>query len=554
MKKILYSLLVASAALVSGCSENYLELSPTTSPTPAILISTTENARYAINGLGRLQSNQYISQQGCSGEGGMAVWYGEFPGNDMVHNRWNSTWYTYANFNRMLSSSHWASMYPWLYNYKMISNANVIINNIDQAEGPENEKQFIKAQALTYRAHAYTWLVRTYCRRWVDSRNGESRGVVLRTGNEPDDQECATLAESYKFIYDDLDEAIALYKASGLDRSSDPEDRWNANEDVAHAIYARAALARQDWNTAATQAALASAKYPLMSSDEYRAGFSTANKEWIWMAYNDKQQTLSYYGPFAYLASNSNASVTRGYGNIISKQLSDLIPQEDTRLWLYGIPKPGDKNTINTTSKPGNITRGDLYNRYLDEYYDRYNHESAMTYYAYAVMKFQRAEGIADGCWVLYRSAEMVYTQAEALFELGKETDARNLLISAVKPYQPNYTCNLTGEALRDEIRLYRRFDLLGEGHNWYDFKRWNLPITRLAWKEGGTWPDVFCGDGHDGGLGGNYGPSDKNHWCVVIPDEELNFNRNVNYAVEPETWTKGYEVNNPGEPGEPEE
>ena len=170
-----------------------------------------------------------------------------------------------------------------------------------------------------------------------------------------------------------------------------------------------------------------------------------------------------------------------------------------------------------------------------------------MTYYAYAVMKFQRTDGVGNGNFVIYRGAEMLYTQAEALFEMGQETEAREILIQAVKPYQPDYACSLTGTALRDEIRLYRRFDLLGEGHSWYDYKRWNLPMDRLSWKDGGTWADVFCGDGRNNGSGGNYGPEDRNGWCVSIPDEELNFNAYLNYGQEPANWTKGFEVSNAG-------
>ena len=537
-----------TVAMMTGCSDNYLELAPEVNPTPELLMSTIETARYAINGLGRLQSSQYLSTQGYSGEGGMVVWYGEFPGNDMVHNRWNSTWYVYANFTWQQSSDMKISAYAWIYNYKMIANANVIINNIDNAEGTEKVKEtrkFIKAQALTYRANAYLWLVQTYSKRWCDSKNGQTRGVVIRLGDEPDDLECSTVAETYAQIYSDLDQAITLFTESGMDRDSGSSNVWLPNLEVAHAVYARAALVREDWATANTHAELAIKNHPLMTSAQYREGFNTANDEWIWMAYNDLEQTLSYYGPFAYLASNSTASVTRGYGNIISKQLIDQIPEEDTRRWLYGIPQEGDDNKINTTSKPGNITAGGLLDRYKDEYYDRYNHENTMTYYAYAVMKFLRAEGIADGCFVLYRAAEMYYTRAEALYELGREDEARKILIEAVKPYQENYDCTLSGEALRDEIRLYRRFDLLGEGHNFYDFKRWKLPVTRLDWENGGTWPKVFCGDGTNGGSGGNFGPNDKNNWCVVIPDEELNFNKYVNYAAEPDNWTKGFEVSN---------
>lgn len=541
MNKIIYSAIAVLGLTVGACSDNYLD-NNSPNPGPDDLFATTEAAQYAVNGLGRLQMNQMIGTQGFSGEGGMLVWYGEFPGNDLVHNRWNSTWYNWANLNYLENFNHNHNRYAWIYNYKIIANANAIINSIDNAEGPDDEKKFIKAEALTFRAHAYTWLVQTYCRRWVDSNSGKSRGVVLRTGNEPSDYPCATLADSYAFIYKDLDEAIRLFNESSKKRGTGENDRWLPNVDVAHAIYARAALARNDWNTANDQAALARANYPLMTSDQYREGFNTPNSEWIWMAYNDNTQTLSYYGPHAYLSSNGAGTVTRSYGNIISKQLIDQIPEEDSRRWLYGIPREDEDNKINTTSKPGNITKGPLLNRYKGEYYDRYCHTNTMRYYAYAVMKFLSLPGtIADGCFVTYRSAEMYYTQAEALYELGKEKDARDLLIEAVKPYNPDYTCTLSGEALRDEIRLYRRFDLLGEGHNFYDFKRWKLPIERKDWANGGTWPAVFCGKGE---LSGNFGPNDKNNWCFSIPLGETNYNKCVNYNVEPDNWDQQKEIN----------
>lgn len=549
MKKLLYTSVVALALVGTGCSSDYLELAPDVNPSPTLLMSSTENAEYAINGLGRLLSNQFLSTQGCSGEGGMFLWYGELAGHDMVMPRYNSTWYTYANFTRMLQSDQTMSAYGWIYNYKMISNANVIINNIDGAEGLEEDRQYLKAQALVFRANAYLWLVQSYSKRWVDSNNGTSRGVVLRKGDDPDDMECSTVAETFQFIYNDLDEAISLFEASGKDRPSAAEEKWRPNVDVAHAVYARAALVRNDWTNAYNHASAVVAKYPQMSTEEYYAGFNAPNKEWIWMLFCDATQTLSYYPYLAYAASNANTTVCRTYAPLISKQLADLIPSDDARINLYGIPEDYEveKQYINTTTSPGEVKKGPLFEAYTTEgskYYDRYDHSLAWTFRAYAVMKFQVASGVGNGDFVMYRGAEMLYTQAEALYELGRETEARNILINAVKPYQPNYSCTLTGTELRDEIRLYRRFDLLGEGHSWYDWKRWNLPMDRLSWDEGGSWPEVFAGNGYNNGSGGNYGTSDRNNWCIAIPDEEVNFNAYIKYPLEPSNWTKGYETN----------
>ena len=51
---------------------------------------------------------------------------------------------------------------------------------------------------------------------------------------------------------------------------------------MAYAIYARAALTREDWAAAAKYAPLARKDYPLMSNADYvDGGFSTPNREWI---------------------------------------------------------------------------------------------------------------------------------------------------------------------------------------------------------------------------------------------------------------------------------
>lgn len=552
MKK---SIIFASAALfglmTSSCADDYLDLAPQSQQTPATIFANVEAAEYAINGIGRLQSSQYFSQQGYNGEGTLCTWYGEQPGQDVNVNRWNSTWYNYANFNNAYKSgTSYMVIFPWIYNYKIIANANAIIQNIDNASGDESQKKFIKAQALVYRAHAYAYLVKLYSKRWCDSKNGTTRGVPLRlTGDEGDDLECSTVGETYAQIYADLDLAISLFNESGVDRPAGLANCWLPNVDVAHAVYSRAALNREDWNTCVEHSKEARKNYTLMDSETYREGFNTPNKEWIWEAFNDNTQPLHYYGPFAYMASNSIASVTRSYGPVISKELVDQIPENDTRLWLYGIPQEGDNNIVSTsaTSSPGKVTKGGLYDRYLSTYYDRFNHEKTMVYYLYQIMKFQVVDGTSCGCWVLYRAAEMYYNEAEALMNIGgHENEAKALLNAAVAPYQDNYSCdNLSGDALMNEIKLYRRFDLLGEGHSWYDCKRWNIPMQRKSWEEGGSFPRVYCGTGESGG---NYSQTDKNNWCYMIPDDETNYNKNINYGIEPENWTKGCEVNASGD------
>lgn len=56
----------------------------------------------------------------------------------------------------------------------------IIIAHVDAAVGSDADKQFIKAQALTFRAYAYSQLIQLYSYRWADTNGGATNGVILR--------------------------------------------------------------------------------------------------------------------------------------------------------------------------------------------------------------------------------------------------------------------------------------------------------------------------------------------------------------------------------------
>ena len=246
MKKILYTL--GLTVLLASCGSNYLDTVPQSSTGTATIFETTQNAKLAINGICRLMVNQYLSSQGFNGEGTIKTWYGNYPGNDFQKSNLTG-WSSIINslYHERNTSSY--CYYPWFYYYKLIGNANAIIENIDNASGSNEEKQFIKAQALTFRAYSYMMLSQLYCHRWCDSNNGSSRGLPLRIDLSTGELPTSTLAEVYGRIYEDLNEAISNFTASELDRASG--DNYSPNLDVAYATYARAALTREDWATAA---------------------------------------------------------------------------------------------------------------------------------------------------------------------------------------------------------------------------------------------------------------------------------------------------------------
>ena len=517
LKNLLY--MAGAAILLGACSADYLDTLPQSSTDTGTVFETTENARLAVNGLSLMMTQQYLESQGFNGEGTIKTLYGNYTGNDFQ--KCNLTgWAPIINASTYLErNSVLYCYYPWFYYYKLIGNANRIVLNIDRAVGPEAERLFIRAQALIVRAYAYLMLSQLYCHRWMDSNQGASRGLPLRLDDSNADLPASTLAQVYAQIYTDLDTAIDGFNRSGLMR--DRGDNHSPDLAVACAVYARAALTREDWAVAAKYAAMARKDYPLMSNKDYLdGGFSTPNSEWIWSSYSAADQTLYYFSFFAYQGSNSSASICRSYPCAISKELYDRIPETDVRRQMFLAPREGEAyNVVN-----GRVTGGPLLERARRDYVDKLFSTSLI--YAYMQFKFLCTGQPGIGQLNHFRSAEMYLIEAEANCHLtGKDADTQALLNALVKDSgrDPQYTCTKTGADLLAEVKLYRRIELWGEGFDWFDLKRWREPIVRHAHPQGSFHTQFAV----------TVSPEEANQWTWVYPSREVDYNSALDSYIE---------------------
>lgn len=511
---------LALAALISfGCAKDYLDTYPTSSTSPGSILGTTDAAVVAVNGLGKLMHRQYGAYgQGYNGEGTVRLYYGEYLGNNLMKGN-STTFRNDAIGSGFASNTSNLDSFAWYYYYMLIGNANTIIKEIDNAEGTENEKAYIKAQALTYRAYAYFNLAQIYGRRWSDGSDKPS--CVLRlTGEEPDNLDRATQGEVYAQIYADLDEAINLFNTSG--KANSRSATHVVDLDVAYVTYARAALAREDWNKALQYAQLLHKKYPLQSVADELAGFSNPTGEWIWSLYGAEDETLYFYDYFCYAAYNAQTSTTRNYPILISKHLFDQIPMTDIRRawWLDPAGYEGQFNT-NTMKASSTSNKLTLYGR--DYAANVRGHELLTTHliYAYSNMKISNNVQPGIGHLCLARSSEMVLIEAEANYRLHNEAAAQALLVelNATSKRDPAYTCTATGDALMEQIKLYRGIELWAEGYSWFDLKRWGDSISRKTYANGGNWMSTYAV---------SFGPNEKNNWTYTIPRQETDYNKGI--------------------------
>lgn len=531
INKIFGCAILASATLLASCGSDYLETKPTASVSSTDAVATTDMAYKALNGIARCQTTQhYAFTQGFAGENAIMRLYENLPSQNYNYNYYASGWAPIHNQTFHNRTSTIYDGYAWYYYYQLIGQANRIIAHIDAATGSDEDKKFIKASALAFRAYSYEKLIHYYCYRWQDSNNGASQGVVLRLDESTGDAPFATLAETVAQIYKDCQDAITLFGESGIDRPA--SEVWIPNVNVAHAVYARAALFSQDYQTAVDQAKLAKKGYPLMSNDSYAAGFCEPTSEWIMGSYGDDSENNWYWSYGTQGACNGYYATADGNptgAGTIGHELISRIPNNDARKQNF-LTEDKFPNLDLTKESPYYYTFGilgmmddDIYEQ-ADSIVKAHQAKGLTTpyqagfYYLDANLKFFVKAQPGVGYVPFIRSSEMVLIEAEANYFLGKTAEAQAALVelNATSGRNPEYTCTKTGEELLSEIQDYRCLELWGEGFEWSDFKRWNKAVVRKSFAEGGN--------AHQS-VAITINPEDGNKWTWGVPLNETDYN-----------------------------
>jgi starch-binding outer membrane protein, SusD/RagB family len=490
MKKYIKNLMLTGLSLMvllmTGCKKDYLQLDPPETLTPASVFSSTKNAYAAINGIHRLMYVQWYGTQALGGHSGNMI-YMEVLGEDYVMtanaNGWFISEYRWLGHRNDASTMN---RFSYGFYYTIIGNANMIIANIDNAEGPDADKKSIKGQAYAYRAWAYFQMIQLFGERFDKSKANDGLGLSLvlapQTGAVPRN----SVAEVYTQINKDIDQAISLL--TGLPARP---SKSHLNVNVAKGIKARIALTQQNWPVAAQMAAEARQGFTLMSNTQYMAGFSdTNNPEWMWGIDHRDDHPTYFYSFYAYLG-NFSSTNTRGNPKAIFAPLYSKISNTDIRKQLWD-------STGKNTAFP--IVAGG-------------------TRYPYMTRKFMLDNpGNSNGDLVFMRAAEMYLIEAEALARQGgQEVAARQALFTLAKQRDPNYVLSTnTGQALIDEILIQRRVELWGEGFRFYDLKRLNMDLDRSGGNHNNTLAQKI------------FEPAGTLNWQFLIPRLEIEYTLGV--------------------------
>lgn len=455
MKIVRYKIIWLSLVVmlfVASCKKDFLDTSPTDAVAATEATATTKNGYAALNGIHRIMYVQY-DQQGQGGEGSNNI-FRDLMGEDIVYPVISGSTgligFMQWNTHRTVNASD--LRYVYRYYYRIISNANVLINGIDNATGPESDKKIIKGQSLAYRAWAHFQLVQLWGKRYdAATKPNTQLGVPLLLTNTLEGQARASVEDVYTQINKDLDEAATLlagYARSGTAAKS------NFNVNVVQGIKARVAMAQQDWETAATNAIAARAGHPLMDTAAYKTGFNNFdNQEWIWGSRQIDDHNTFFSSYFAYISANFNSTPIRTQPRAINATLYNLIPATDIRKRMWDL-------TGSTVPIPPAGARVPYQNK-----------------------KFlAKSDELSIGDVPYMRAAEMYLIEAEARARQAQDALAQAALFTLVKNRNFNYVQSTnTGQDLIDEIFFHRRIELWGEGFRFTDLKRTNSPMDRTG-------------------------------------------------------------------------
>lgn len=467
MKKFTYIGIVFLSLFLVSCQKEFLDTKPTADVDAESAFKSLNNAYAVINGIHRyMYAGGDLQDQ--SGEGSVNI-RRDMLGEDLcmtaAGNGWFNRVYQWTDHRNALAD---ATNYPWIFYYRIIGNANAVIDALDTklvAQKDDPQYQMILAQALTYRAWAHFSLVQLFAKRYDETKKGSNTqlGVVLSTSSEVKQRPRATVEEIYTQVNKDLDDAITLFTSADLD----PNQVSDLSLHAAEAIKARVALTTGQWQTAINFSTKALAAGKLFTTADFKSngGFTSIFSiypgpgfEWIWGSQVKSDQN-TYFNAFgAYMSWNYSSTNVRGNPKTITKELYDAMPAGDSRKAMYSL------NGYDIKAKPSSQL------------------DSRALVASYQSKKFSAVNPADSRSDIAYiRVAEMYLIKAEAEARIGgKEADAQQTLFALLTTRIDSYvkTTN-TGQDLIDEILLQRRIELWGEGFRFTDLKRLNQPLVR---------------------------------------------------------------------------
>ncbi len=215
------------------------------------------------------------------------------------------------------------NLYENMYAY--ILRMNLIIDNIDEADGSQELRTLAKAEARTFRAFDHFLAVNTFAKAYDPATAQQDGGVCIIDHYDLEaTPKKSTVAQVYDFIIRELEESVGLLQEK-------PENIYHPNRAYGYGLLSQVYLFHRDWEKA-RQAAEASLKlnsalvdYNVIKEAGGVARYKNFNREnnpevlsymWMGSGWTTEEAALYYYG-------------------MISPELKQLFESDDLRYSLF---------------------------------------------------------------------------------------------------------------------------------------------------------------------------------------------------------------------------
>lgn len=478
MKKIL--IFFAIATLFIGCQKDILELTPTDRISEASvwkdqnLVKAYITAQYAVV---QTQFGNFLNHYADEA-------YSKYNPSGAWNFRQNSL--TPDNSTSLCNQLNF-----WTLAFKYIRNINVFFEKIDASGFDAASIKSMKGEMTFLRAYVYSNLLNSYggvpiidkTYKLDDVLTGATRNTYQEVldyiltdldyviANMPAKQTGSNFGRASGDIAQALKSKMLLYDASPLHNPTNDLAKWQKASDAAKAL-------------------ITSGRYSLFgNATSYSSMFYTsANSEVIFQKYYSTADGLKY-------GFENAAPVLGGWGNNQpSQNLADAYEMTNGEM-IYmedGLLTP----TVNTASgfDPNNpwVNRDPRFYTMFAYNGSTFSGKTIYTYVGsvaqdesvtgYYTLKFLNpADAVSSGTqyttpYFVYRLSEIFLNYAEAEYELGHESEARDYMNKIRQRVgMPDVPATVTGVALRDRIRHERQVELSYEGHRYFDIRRWQI-------------------------------------------------------------------------------
>lgn len=374
----------------------------------------------------------------------------------------------------------------WREYYRVIANANSILGLIDPADEDPTVRRY-RAIALGFRGYAYLQLTYLYQHSYYTGADDTPWGhgtqydfsqapcVPLITENTEGDQPRSTVAVIYGQIMDDLTTAYGLFEELGMIHTSTPTDMDGC---VVAMHLARANMVLHEWDEALEYAQVVIDNFPVLQGEsQILQGFSDISlPDVVFGADITADNTTIYASWFSQMDAYGEGYAGIGVWRAAFGPFVERIADSDIRLrWFCcdrttGADVPdGEGGTVRMTLLRD--TKNPAQVEYQSVKFIGAGRES--------ILATGSGTGWELGDYIYLRSEEAYLMKAEILAHQNS-AEAVSVLNTFMQTRQPDYSYTFTDKAsLIGEINFQKRVEFWGEGIEYLDNRRLNIPVDR---------------------------------------------------------------------------